>query len=483
MKLKKIITGTFSICILAASSALAFSTVNPSYGAAADGLMDTMQKSTRPTLPDMTNINIDTQLYDNYYDFKLKNDGTYEISNFKYEYSTNAIPPSTTLTLPSKYKEKPVTSIGDKAFMTNNIDYFTSLIIPSSITSIGDDAFYMAKITSFTIPSSVTHIGTNAFLETPWLENMRKQNPLVIINNILIDARTASGNVVIPSTVKEITPYAFRRNTTVTSVTIPENISVIGKYTFADCTSLTKVNLPKNLTELGIGAFNQCTELTGTITIPGSVKTIPSMAFHACNNLTEIVIQNGVTKIEHNAFSCCKTVKNISLPNSLKTIDKMAFTEIYSLKSIDIPASVESIGQYCFEYGSLNSIKFYNPKCVIYDESGTIKSSATIYGYTGSTAQTYAKTYNRKFIALDGTSKLGDVNFDNHADSDDASLVLAEYARKATQKPLQFSSQQNESADVNFDGNIDSDDASLILSYYAYTAVGGTQSPEEFFSR
>jgi len=79
------------------------------------------------------------------------------------------------------------------------------------------------------------------------------------------------------------------------------------------------------------------------------------------------------------------------------------------------------------------------------------------------------------------TYKLGDVTEDNVIDSDDASYVLAEYARTATSKPSEFSDAQKKAADVTNDNIIDSDDASLILSYYAYCAV--TDNPvsiEEF---
>ncbi len=68
---------------------------------------------------------------------------------------------------------------------------------------------------------------------------------------------------------------------------------------------------------------------------------------------------------------------------------------------------------------------------------------------------------------------LGDVSGDWNIDSSDASMVLAEYAAKATGKLQNFSVQQEGAADVNYDGVVDSSDASVILSYYAYVATGG----------
>ena len=69
---------------------------------------------------------------------------------------------------------------------------------------------------------------------------------------------------------------------------------------------------------------------------------------------------------------------------------------------------------------------------------------------------------------------LGDVNSDKKVNSVDASQILAEYARTATNRPSEFSSLQKKAADVDENGRIDSVDASKVLAFYAYTATGGT---------
>ena len=64
--------------------------------------------------------------------------------------------------IPSTYKGKPVTSIGDSAFYACND--LTSVTIGKSVTSIGDWAFYnCTSLASITIPDSVTSIGDLAF--------------------------------------------------------------------------------------------------------------------------------------------------------------------------------------------------------------------------------------------------------------------------------------------------------------------------------
>ena len=80
---------------------------------------------------------------------------------------------------------------------------------------------------------------------------------------------------------------------------------------------------------------------------------------------------------------------------------------------------------------------------------------------------------------------LGDVNNDKFIDSVDASMVLAEYAKRSTgmsddnedesTMTEPFKPEQEIAGDVNCDGIIDAVDASLILAYYAY--VSGTKEP------
>jgi len=69
--------------------------------------------------------------------------------------------PRGNVVIPASYNGLPVTRINFYAFQ-----YCTSIIsitIPTSVTSIGNEAFYNCNLTSITIPASVTSVGFNAF--------------------------------------------------------------------------------------------------------------------------------------------------------------------------------------------------------------------------------------------------------------------------------------------------------------------------------
>lgn len=72
------------------------------------------------------------------------------------------------------------------------------------------------------------------------------------------------------------------------------------------------------------------------------------------------------------------------------------------LQSVAIPKNVNYIGEYAFKGDSLTNISILNSECSIEDSAYTIEKKAVISGYAGSTAQSYAKKYNRNFKSLGG---------------------------------------------------------------------------------
>ena len=105
--------------------------------------------------------------------------------------------------------------------------------------------------------------------------------------------------------------------------------------------------------------------------------------------------------------------------------------------------------------------------------SSLMLSSATYAWFTMN--KTVTVDGNTCYIALhlDGYVK-GDVNADGIIDSNDASLVLEEYALASTGEAGKFGEREKMAGDINADGIIGSDDASSILAYYAASSTGGT---------
>ena len=216
-----------------------------------------------------------------------------------------------------------VTSIGDFAFYC--CDSLSEIVIPSSVTSIGDSALYRCdSLSEIVIPSSVTSIGDSAF---SWCSSLSE--------------------IVIPSSVTSIGDNAFSWCSSLSEIVIPSSVTSIGDWAFSRCNSLSEIVIPSSVTSIGDSAFSFCDSLS-EIVIPSSVTSIGKYAFSCCDSLSEIVIPSSVTSIGDHAFSDCRSLFEIVIPSSVTSIGNSAFSCCDSLSEIVIPSSVASIGDSAF---------------------------------------------------------------------------------------------------------------------------------------
>lgn len=128
------------------------------------------------------------------------------------------------VTIPSRYKGKPVTAIDHAAFHDSAV---TSVTIPDSVTSIPDDAFaFCSQLTNISIPNSVTFIGFSAF-----------------------NSCTSLKSITLPSSLSTIQSSAFFNCGNLETIRIPVSVTFIGNYAFAGCPSSMTVTYPGSKTQ------------------------------------------------------------------------------------------------------------------------------------------------------------------------------------------------------------------------------------------
>ncbi|MFA6288500.1 MAG: leucine-rich repeat domain-containing protein [Opitutaceae bacterium] len=230
-----------------------------------------------------------------------------------------------------------VTSIGNSAFY--RCSGLTSVTIPVGVTSISDSAFYFcSSLTSATIPSSVTSIGTEAFVYCTKLTRVTIPSGVTSIGSGAFSHCSGLTSMTISSGVTSIGYAAFYYCSGLTSITIPSSVTSIGYYAFSYCSGLTSVMIPSSVTSLGIYAFSNCSKLT-SVTIPSSVPSIGSYAFSQCSGLTSVTISSGVASIGRSAFSECSGLTSVTIPSSVTSIGNYAFLHCSVLVSISVDAA------------------------------------------------------------------------------------------------------------------------------------------------
>lgn len=228
-----------------------------------------------------------------------------------------------------------------------NTIHLRRIILPDGVKRIEKMAFsYCSNLEEVNIPSSLQYLGTYAFSDCVNL----KTDPLVFSegferfgNLVFSNCRSLTGEVVLPSTIKEIGDGAFF-SSKISSINLPEGLEKIGDAAFYAC-RLKEVWIPNSCqTIAGTNNFQQNYPLE-KMHLPEGLTKVPSCLAYCCWNLLEVNIPSTVKSIGHSAFEQCKSLKKIDLPNGLETIEKGAFIYCDSLEQIIFPATLKSLGQ------------------------------------------------------------------------------------------------------------------------------------------
>ncbi|MDE5670401.1 MAG: leucine-rich repeat domain-containing protein [Eubacterium sp.] len=348
------------------------------------------------------------------YEYEILDDGTVEIT----EYSGSA----KNLAIPGTIAGKTVSRIGDLAF--SGCETLTNVTIPSSVTSLGDGVFFCCE----SLKSITVDANNKNYLSADGVLYNKNKTKLIVYPIQKADTAFA-----IPNSVSIIDEAAFFLCGNLTKVTIPNSVKTISDAAFAYCGGLKNVTIPNSVATIGEAAFSGCANLE-SITIPGSVTSIGEGAFLECESLASVTVDSnnksyssvdGVLYNENKTqliiYPAAKTTASFTIPNSVTSIAEAAFFSCESLTKVTIPGSVKSIGYGAFACTGLTSVTIPNSvtnidelafggcldlKSITINNKNTkigdsaIDEYTTIYGYKGSTAESYAKEYGNKFVAL-----------------------------------------------------------------------------------
>lgn len=171
-------------------------------------------------------------------------------------------------------------------------------------------------------------------------EQLQVLKYMEIKNGVLAGYSGNSAVLIIPNSVKELAPEAFKNNKYLEEVVLPDGLKTIPKGLFSGCEKLKKVCIPATVTAIENEAFYYCRSLE-KVDIPPMVTDLRFRTFYGCNSLEEIDIHRNISFIAREAF-CSSGLKKVGLHTGLKIIGEMAFAET-QLEELVLPEGLEAI--------------------------------------------------------------------------------------------------------------------------------------------
>ena len=199
---------------------------------------------------------------------------------------------SGTLTIPSTFRDLPVTAIrNDRSGYYSS--YFSRIVIPASV-EIVENGFFSNY---YNLRELEVESGSKSFKS---------------VDGVLFDAEgerliayplnKEDTEYTVPDKTETIGEKAFYFNSSITKVTLPKSVRTIGSSAFAGCSSLTAVEMGKGLKEIGSRAFNG--DPLQSVKISSSVTSIGDAAFTVSEGFGRIELPEKLEKLGYSAFSC-----------------------------------------------------------------------------------------------------------------------------------------------------------------------------------
>ena len=410
---------------------------------------------------------------------RIKGDGLEKIGNYAFTNCTTL----EDITLPSSIKEAG-SSIFDgctslKTAGPTGGDYNIKFGFTETIP---DYLFADSEIEEITVPDTIKNLGASAFSWCTALKKVKLSSAITEIpDNTFYTCRSLE-SITIPNAVKKIGDQAFYDCTNLLTVTGGNKLEKIGTHAFKDCTKLKNITLSSSIKEAGSSIFDGCTSLktagpTGgdynikfgftetipdylfadseieEITVPDTIKNLGASAFSWCTALKKVKLSSAITEIPDNTFYTCRSLESITIPSAVKKIGDYAFYECNNLKKITIPDTVKEIGYYTFR------------EC----------PNLTIYGYTGSYAETYASEQNIPFVSIGVAVNVEEYDYSSKLDQ----WLLDQGTSNAMNYLVKDMNFTNSAAVATFD----SDFGSRVTEAWSNMLFRGASGWKEIFTR
>ncbi len=279
-------------------------------------------------------------------------------------------------------------SIGSGVFL--NCSSLQSIVIPSNVTEILSEAFHgCSSLSSITLPEGLTSIGYLAFGNCASLQSIVIPSTVTTVGYSVFEECNALTAVSVADMVSwlkikdggrgELSDSNYQRLyingvkvSEITDLVIPEGTDIISKGKFSNWVNLKSVTLPTSLTSIESDGFKGCTSLEAVhikdiaawckvdFTDNGTnnpLEYAKHLYFNG-NEVTELVIPEGVTEISGYAFHNCEHITSVSFPSTLTMLHSNVFRGCTGLSAIHI----KDVAVWCgMVFGDSGNDRSQNP--------------------------------------------------------------------------------------------------------------------------
>lgn len=297
-----------------------------------------------------------------------------------------------------------LTAIGDYAF--SDCEKLESVTFGSALETIGERAFSKVKISSLVLPATVRTIGDYAFYYCPLTTITFNDGLQSIGSRAFYGVSVQTLNI--PNSVTELGGYAFSGCKSLETVTIGTGVTKISDYTFNTCsafhgcTNLVNVELSEKVTSIGNSAFYNCKGLK-SLPVTESITSIGTNAFYGCTSLTSVNLSDKVTSLGASAFYGCSSLTEAVLGTGITTLGSSLFRNDAKLKKVVANGKIASVSTYTFNgCSSLERIYINNtpPTGASSNTFTKVPTTCRIY-VPAQTCQFYAQTtYWKDFVIM-----------------------------------------------------------------------------------
>lgn len=244
-----------------------------------------------------------------------------------------------------------LTEMGVQAFAETS--KLTDFDFSGPIQGIPEKCFYKSGFVDLTIPGHITDIaGREAFRECTSLQNLVFEEGFERISGYRAFYKSSTTSVKFPSTMKSTGEEIFYNNSKLTSLEWG-GLEEVGPNCFV-AGAFTELSIPSTVKVVGNFGFAQCDFQKLTI----AADSIGDYAFYGCTELTEINIEPTTTKYGVGLFMDCTALESFRFPDHWKTTNKQLFENCSKLKYVDFN-KVEIVDEESFQWCTgLTSIHF-----------------------------------------------------------------------------------------------------------------------------